>query len=160
MEEIAIRTAQPLETLTSNSWRPSGFPNKNPRRPVTTVRAGPEGQHPIPDRSQSAHSQVATVDAPTSLPQCAELGPGHQPCHTCHCHSVAKAAAHTETQLQSPHSHQPGLSPTPPCLHARGDSSPDLHPPSRPFSPEHRWPGSWEAAPWGDMGPHIPWDTC
>lgn len=95
MEEIAIRTAQPLETLMSNSWRPSGFPNKNPRRPVTTVRAGPEGQHPIPDRSQSAHSQVATVDTPTSLPQCAELGPGHQPCHTCHCHSVAEAAAHT-----------------------------------------------------------------
>lgn len=36
---------------------------------MTTARAGPEGQHPIPDRSQSAHSQVATVDTPTSLPQ-------------------------------------------------------------------------------------------
>lgn len=36
---------------------------------MTTARAGPEGQHPIPDRSQSAHSQVATVDIPASLPQ-------------------------------------------------------------------------------------------
>lgn len=81
----------------SHSWRLSCFPDRNPRRPGTTAKAGPEGQHPIPERSPSAHSQVATAATPTSLPQGvrAELGPGHRPCHTCHCPSVAKVAAHT-----------------------------------------------------------------
>lgn len=148
MEEIAVRTAQPLETL------------MNPRRPVTTVRAGPEGQHP-----SLTGASLLTHKWPLWRPQLPPSVCGawawtsampHLPLSL----SGKSSSSHAETQLQSPHFHQPGLSPAPPCLHARGDSSPDLRPPSRPFSPEHRWPGSWEAAPWGDMGPQIPWDTC